>query len=136
MRELAQEFSGTTVKPDDSGNARLRLLPTPIYRLDAAELAKGDHKVVDGAVFVFTGQDGTDAEMLLSIECRKSDSGLEWTYVPAAMTYLEMWMEHKGEEVWHIPNYRDDQREHNYFTAIVERITSLDEMRTRLQAAE
>jgi hypothetical protein len=34
--------------------------------------------------------------------------------------------------VWHIPNYRTDQRMHNYFTAIVDRITSLDEMRTRL----
>lgn len=136
MRELAQEFSGTTVKPDDSGNARLRLLPAPIYRLDAAELAKGDHKVVDGAVFVFTGPDGTDSEMLLSIECRQSDSGLEWTYVPAAMTYLEMWMEHKGKEVWHIPNYRADERDHNYFTSIVERITSLDEVRSRLDAAD
>jgi len=136
MRSLAQEFSGTTVKPDDSGNARLRLLPTPIYRLDSAELAKGDHKIVDGAVFVFTGQAGTDAEMLLSIECRTSDSGLEWTYVPAAMTYLEMWMEHKGAEVWHIPNYRTDKREHNYFTAIVDRIASLDEMRAQLDSAE
>lgn len=136
MRELAQEFSGTTVKPDDSGNARLRLLPAPIYRLDSAELEKGHHKIVDGAVFVFTGQDGTDAEMLLSIECRESDSGLEWTYVPAAMTYLEMWMQHKGEKVWHIPNYRTDEREHNYYTAIVERIASLDEMRTRLDSAD
>ncbi|HEX5103320.1 MAG TPA: hypothetical protein VFV87_05895 [Pirellulaceae bacterium] len=136
MRSLAHEFSGTTVKPDDSGKARLRLLPTPIYRLDSAELEKGQHKIIDGAVFVFTGQDGTDAEMLLSIECRKSDSGLEWTYVPAAMTYLEMWMEHKGTEVWHIPNYRTDQRQHNYFTEIVERITSLDEMRTRLNSAD
>ena len=136
MRKLAQEFSGTTVKPDDSGNASLRLLPTPIYRLDSNELAKGHHKIVDGAVFVLTGQDGTDAEMLLSIECRKSDSGLEWTYFPAAMTYLEMWMEHKGTEVWHIPNYRDDKRKHNYFTEIVERITSLDAMRTRLDSAD
>jgi hypothetical protein len=136
MRELAQEFSGSTVKPDDSGNVRLRLLPAPIYRLDAAELAKGQHKIVDGAVFVFTGQDGTDAEMLLSIECRQSDSGLEWTYVPAAMTYLEMWMEHKGKEVWHIPNHRIDERDHNYFTAIVERIKSLDEMRSRLDSAD
>jgi hypothetical protein len=49
---------------------------------------------------------------------------------------LEMWMQHKGEEVWHIPNYRTDQRMHNYFTAIVERITSLDEMRARLDSAD
>jgi hypothetical protein len=136
MRKLAQEFTGTTVKPDDSGNARLRLLPTPIYRLDSAELAKGNHKVIDGAVFVLTGPDGTDPEMLLSIECRKSDSGLEWTYVPAAMTYLEMWMEHRGKEVWHIPNYRNEKRQHNYFTEIVERITSLDAMRTQLDSAD
>ena len=136
MRSLAQEFSGTTIKPDDSGNARLRLLPAPVYRLDAAELAKGDHKVIDGAVFVLTGPDGTDPEMLLSIECRKSDTGLEWTYVPAAMTYLEMWMEHKGKEVWHIPNFRNDKRQHNYFTEIVERITSLDDMRNRLDSAD
>jgi hypothetical protein len=135
MRSLAQEFSGTTVKPDDSGNARLRLLPTPVYRLDAAELAKGDHKIVDGAVFVFTGQDGTDPEMLLMVECRQSDGGLQWIYVPAAMTYLEMWMEHKGKEVWHIPNYRIDQRQHNYFTAIVERIASLEEMQAQIDAA-
>lgn len=136
MRSLAKEFTGTTVKPDDSGNARLRLLPTPIYRLDSAELAKGRHDIVDGAVFVFTGPDGTDPEMLLSIECRRSDSGLEWTYVPAAFTYLEMWMEHKGTEVWHIPNFRTDKRKHNYFTEIVERITSLDEMRKRLDSAD
>jgi hypothetical protein len=136
MRALAQEFRGTTMKPDDSGTSRLRLLPTPIYRLDSAELAKGKHKIVDGAVFVFTGPDGTDPEMLLSIECRESESGLEWTYVPAAMTYLEMWMEHKDSKVWHIPNYRTDQRAHNYFTEIVERITSLAEMRSRLERAD
>src|SRR5262245_36853333 len=136
MRRLAQEFSGATVKPDDSGNRRLRLLPTPIYRLDSAELAKGQHRIVDGAVFVLTGEDGTDPEMLLSIECRRSDNGLDWTYVPSAFTYLEMWMEHKGTEVWHIPNFRTDKRQHNYFTEIVERITSLDEMRTRLDSAE
>jgi hypothetical protein len=136
MRKLAQEFTGTTIKPDDSGNARLRLLPTPIYRLDSAELAKGKHKVIDGAVFVLTGPDGTDPEMMLSIECRRSDSGLEWTYVPAAMTYLEMWMEHKGKEVWHIPNFRNDKRQNNYFTEIVERITSLDDMRAQLDSAD
>lgn len=136
MRELAQEFSGSTVKPDDSGNRRLRLLPAPVYRLDSAELAKGDHKIVDGAVFVLTGEEGTDAEMLLSIECRQADSGLQWTYVPAAMTYLEMWLEHKGKEVWRIPNHRTNQREHNYFTAIVERIRSLNEIQARLDSAD
>lgn len=52
------------------------------------------------------------------------------------MTYLEMWMEHKGQEVWHIPNYNKDQRDHNYFTAIVERIASLDEVRSRLDSAD
>jgi hypothetical protein len=136
MRQLAREFSGKTVKPDDAGIAHLRMLDTPIYRLDSNELSKGQHKIVDGAVFVFTGQDGTDPEMLLSIECRISESGLEWTYVPAAMTYLEMWMDHKENEVWRVPNYNIDQGVHNYFTTIVERIESLDELQTRMDEAD
>ena len=136
MRKLAQDFSGGTIKPDGSGNARLRLLPTPIYRLDPAALAKGHHNVVDGAVFVFTGEVGTDSEMLLSIECRKTAGGLQWTYVPAAMTFLEMWMEHKDKEIWHIPGYFSDPRDHNYITVVVDRMATMDEIRARLTPAE
>jgi hypothetical protein len=131
MRRLAQEFRGGTMKPDGSGEARLRLIPAPIYRLDAAKLKKGKHNVIDGAVFVFTGEVGTDSEMLLVIECRKTDAGLEWTYLPAAMTYLEMWLEHKDERVWHMPNFLIDQGEHNYFSALVEGPLSLDDIKKR-----
>lgn len=133
MRKLAQEFQGRTVNPDETGTAKLRLLPAPVYRLDPEALAAGKHNVVDGALFVFTGEVGTDSEMMLYIECRKTDDGLEWTYVPAAMTYLEMWLEHKGVEVWRIPNYRLDQREHNYFTAIVERVSPQEDLRARIE---
>jgi hypothetical protein len=133
MRKLAQEFQGRTVNPDETGTAKLRLLPAPVHRLDPKALAAGKHNIVDGALFVFTGEVGTDSEMLLYIECRKSGDGLEWTYVPAAMTYLEMWLEHKDVEVWRIPNYRQDQREHNYFTAIVEQIGSEVDLRARLE---
>jgi hypothetical protein len=133
MRKLAQEFQGKTVNPDETGTAKLRLLPAPVYRLDADALATGKHNIVDGALFVFTGEVGTDSEMMLYLECRKTAAGLEWTYVPAAMTYLEMWLEHQGVEVWHIPNYRLDQREHNYFTAIVEQISPEVDLRARLQ---
>ena len=136
MRKLAQEFSGGTIKPDGTGKARLRLLLTPVYRLDADELAKGKHNVVDGAVFVFTGEVGTDPEMLLLIECRKTADGLQWTYVPAAMTYLEMWMEHKDKEVWHIPPFHADQREHNYITVIVGRYATLDDMKATIEPAK
>ncbi len=131
MRRLAQEFRGGTMKPDGTGEARLRLIPAPIYRLDAAELKQGTHNVVDGAVFVFTGEVGTDSEMLLVIECRKTGAGLEWTYVPAAMTYLEMWLEHKETRVWHMPNFLVDQGKHNYFSALVEGPLSLDEIKMR-----
>jgi hypothetical protein len=133
MRKLAQEFQGRTTTPEENGVAKLRLLPAPLYRLDAKALAAGKHNVVDGALFVFTGEVGTDSEMMLYMECRQTDDGLEWTYVPAAMTYLEMWLEHKGVEVWRIPNYRVDQREHNYFTAIVERMSPDEDLRARIE---
>jgi hypothetical protein len=132
MRKLAQEFQGRTTNPEETGVAKLRLLPAPIFRLDADALKAGKHNIVDGALFVYTGEVGTDSEMMLYIECRQTDDGLEWTYVPAAMTYLEMWLEHKGVEVWHIPNYRVSQGEHNYFTAIVERPSRQEDLRARI----
>jgi hypothetical protein len=118
-----------------SGDATLRQLATPIYGLDADELANGEHQVVDGAVFVFTVQVGTDREMLLSIECRKTETGFEWTYAPAAMTYLEIWMGQKGKKRWRVPGCFDDPRNHHYFTNIVDRIESPDEIVTRLETA-
>jgi hypothetical protein len=133
MRRMAQEFRGGTRKPDGSGEARLRLVPAPIYRLDADVLKTGKHKIVDGAVFVFTGEVGTDSEMVLYFECRQTDEGLQWTYVPAAMTYLEMWMEHKEKRVWHLPNFHVDPGEHHYFSSMVEGPLTLDEVRSRVE---
>jgi hypothetical protein len=136
MRRMAQEFSGGTMKPDGSGEARLRLIPAPLYRLDADELKQGKHNIVDGAVFVFTGEVGTDSEMILYFECRKTDDGLEWTYVPAAMTYLEMWLNHKDTRVWHMPNYHTDKADNNYFSSLVEGPLSLEDIRERTPKAD
>jgi hypothetical protein len=133
MRKMAQEFQGRTINPEGTATAKLRLLPAPLFRLDPETLKTGEHGVIDGALFVYIGEVGTDSEMLLYIECRKTDDGLEWTYVPAAVTYLEMWMEHKGKEVWHIPNYFEDPRQNNYFTTIAEQIASLEDIRDRLK---
>jgi hypothetical protein len=133
MRKLAQEFQGRTINPEETGVAKLRLLPAPIFRLDADALKAGQHNIVDGALFVYTGELGTDSEMMLYIECRKTDDGLEWTYVPAAMTYLEMWLEHKGVEVWHNPDYKIDQGDHKYFTAIVESPSRQEDLRARME---
>ena len=132
MRKLAQGFQGRTINPEGTRTANLRMLPAPIYRLDPKALETDKHNIVDGALFVFTGEVGTDPEMMLYIECRKTDGGLEWTYVPAAMTYLEMWLEHEGKEVWHIPNYLSDEREHNYITVTAERISPDVDLRERM----
>jgi len=136
MRKLAQEFQGRMRNPSETGVAKLRLLPAPIYRLDPEALETDKHNIVDGALFTYTGEVGTDPEMMLYIECRKTDEGLEWTYVPAAMTYLEMWLEHNGKEVWRLPNNRIDKADHNYFTAIVERIPPEADLRERIGKEE
>jgi hypothetical protein len=134
MRRLAREFSGGCKKPAGPGNVRLKLAATPLYRLDGEELQKGQYNnIIDGALFVFTGELGTDPEILLYIECRRNDDELLWTYVPAAFTYVEMWMDHKGRRVWHIPSFLVDKLEENYFSALVEHIATLDDVRQRLE---
>jgi hypothetical protein len=127
MRRMAQEFRGGTMKPDGSGEARLRLIPAPLYRLDPDELKKSTHNIIDDAVFVFTGEVGTDSEMILCFECRKTDDGLEWIYVPAGDDVSG----NVDRRVWHMPNYHTGKADNNYFTSLVEGPLTLDEIRER-----
>lgn len=74
MRSLAGAFSvAATVRNDDSVTRRLRGLPQPIFRYGSR-----DPEVLDGAIFAFV--EGTEPELLLAIEARKTANGFEWQY--------------------------------------------------------
>ena len=95
MRDLARRF---TAQVDREGaRSEMRLLPQPIYRY---EIADEDAAVIDGAIFTFVWTAGTDPEVLLVIEARRTDRGVRWEYAPARFTNREAWLKYQDKEVW------------------------------------
>jgi hypothetical protein len=97
MRELARRFSAHMAASDSKWE--LRLLPQPIYRYERTDK---DSSVVDGAVFTFVWTIGTDPEVLLVIEARRTDSGVQWHYAPARFTNREAWVKYQDREIWRV----------------------------------
>jgi len=99
MRALTHDFSAST-KDDKAARWELRLLPQPFYRYKST-----DPDVLDGAVFAFVTSAGTDPEALLVLEARKPahKDGPLWHYAVARFTDLNLWVRHKGKEVFSAP---------------------------------
>jgi hypothetical protein len=100
MRTIAGDFSAATSAPPDYGGGRshgeLRLLPQPLYR------NQGESPVaLDGALFTFAF--GTDPEVLLVLEARKTPEGPVWHYAAAPFTDFAIQLKYKGEPVWNEP---------------------------------
>jgi hypothetical protein len=96
MRSLAQEF--TSRQTNRAGvDSDMRLLAQPIYRY---ENTKGD--LIDGGLFVFV--QGTDPELFLPIEARRSREGTaQWQFGATRMHGIHMRLYHRGREVWSVP---------------------------------
>ena len=95
MRDIARHF---TAKVERGGKpTEMRLLPQPIYRYEVADDAA---PIVDGAVFTFVWDAGTDPEVLVVIEARRVDGGVRWSYAPARFTNREAWLKYRDKEVW------------------------------------
>jgi len=99
MRALTHDFSAST-KDDKETRWELRLLPQPLCRYKST-----DPDVLDGAVFAFVTSAGTDPEALLVIEARKPAAGgvPVWSYGIGRFTDLNLWVRHKGDEVFSAP---------------------------------
>lgn len=94
MRALSREFTGRSLS--DQGQAwELRLLPHPLYRYESS-----DPEVIDGALFALVSSAGTDPEIILVLEARKAPTGPKWFYAAARFSDMNLWLHHKGQEVW------------------------------------
>ena len=94
MRTLAAENSVTA----QYGNNKeeLRLLPAPVYRY-----ASEKQGVADGALFAFAR--GTDPEVFLMIEARKSEGSEEWQYAFVRFVgHASLRAMRDGREVWQV----------------------------------
>jgi hypothetical protein len=133
MRQLARQFGARM--QSNAGNERLRLLPQPIFRYDTAELKESGSDVVDGAIFAYVWTNGTDPELLLLLECRKTGDGLTWMYAPVRFTYRELWLDHNDAEVWRV----GVDAGHDYigpYVTVGTGVRSLDEIQAVLEARE
>ena len=95
MRDLARKFTAQVQR--ENSKWEMRLLPQPIYRY---EMADGSSPIFDGGLFAFVWTAGTDPEVLLAIEARKTDKGDRWYFAPARFTNCEAWLQYQGKEVW------------------------------------
>ena len=99
IRELSHAFGASSV--DLEGKRwELRLLPQPLYRYEST-----DPDVLDGAVLAFATSAGTDPEVLLIIEARRSSASapMAWQYAIAHFSDLTLTVRHDGKEVFTAP---------------------------------
>ncbi|MCO8125178.1 hypothetical protein NHH03_25805 [Stieleria sp. TO1_6] len=133
MRGLARQFEAQTRSAQTGKIHSLKLQPKAIFRLNAKELSDARSPVIDGSLFLFTNQLGTDPELTLLIECHRNGDELTWKYAPGSLAFQELWLKHNGTPVWHLPNYLDDPGDGNFVSSRSHDNVSLDEIKQEMQ---
>lgn len=101
-RELARRFTARTV--DMRGNRwQLRLLSRPLYRYQSAEGGS-----VEGTVFAFVSDAGTDPEIILVLEAVDDGGKRSWRYRAVRFSISNLYVQYQGQEVW--TSLRDDPK--------------------------
>ena len=94
MRDIAREFTAHTV--DDVGvRWQLRLLSRPLFRYE-----KPENDVIDGALFAFVSDAGTDPEIILVLEAVKTGEKVTWHYRCVRFSISSLYVQYKGKDVW------------------------------------
>ena len=100
MRQILRDFSAHM--DVNGGEWELRLLPQPLLRYQPK-----DGPVVDGALFTFVWTRGTDPELILLLECRKTSAGRAWFCAPVRFSHRALWLKHHDAEVWRAPVHQE-----------------------------
>ncbi|OYP36512.1 hypothetical protein [Rhodopirellula sp. MGV] len=129
MRGLAKQFTAETRSATTGEIHPLKLQPKAVFRLNQDELRESDSHVVDGCLFIFTNQLGTDPELTLLLECHRTDKGLQWMYAPGSLAFQELWLKHKDKEVWHLPNFLQAPGERNFVSTRLYGGIKIDQMK-------
>lgn len=92
-REIARRFSANTIDHDER-RWELRLVSKALHEFDLQQ----PKQVQSGSLFVMC--QGTDPELILSIEARKQDNRLQWHYAAASFTDYALKLRLDDQEVW------------------------------------
>jgi hypothetical protein len=120
MRKISRNF---TAHMQANVASELRLLPQPLFRYgtgdgrkaastgDGPEVAPTDDEgdVLDGALFTYVWTLGTDPELILLLECRRTAEGFAWHYAPVRFSNRALWLKHDGREVWRVEGHAEPQ---------------------------
>jgi hypothetical protein len=109
LRELSKRFTGVSESPYKANERwELRLLPRPLYRYGEGTADQGDAQasssVLDGALFSLVSNAGTDPEILLLIEARRSGEGWRYEYVASRFSDHSLTLSYDGQSVWEFRN--------------------------------
>src|SRR5262245_3006347 len=127
MRDAARQFQAESTDKKDQKWV-LRLLPRPIYRYEmegANAPPEADRDVSDGALFGFV--EGTDIEIVLAVQARKTEKGRQWEYALARMSDFRLKVSREGKLVWEVGPTGFDNPRVAYYCSTVETRTSADE---------
>ncbi len=100
MRAILREF--TAELQSGKQTHQLRLTTTPLFRFNST-----NPDVLDGAIFSFLLDNGTDPEVLIMIESIKTAEGQRWHYSPIRFSWREVWVRHRDKEVWRVPLHEE-----------------------------
>lgn len=104
MRGLARRFSADMISGQQTN--QLRLLPQPIYRYEDST------PELDGALFAFVWDKGTDPELLLRLEvvADADDGKSRWHYQPVRFSWRELNLRLADMVVWDADELVDRNR--------------------------
>jgi hypothetical protein len=99
LRAIALRF---TAREDRLGvKSELRLLPRPLYAY-----REEDQGILDGAVFTFVY--GTDPELLMQVEAKKTSGNVQWQAAFARLASAELAVELDEKSIWSAPAISKD----------------------------
>jgi hypothetical protein len=109
-REIARRFAATSVNRDQQ-KSELRLQPRPFYQYDAADT---DQLWLGGALCSIAH--GTDTEVILWLEARRSGDTFHWQYACARMSDLNLRVTLDDKDVWSADLANYDQQDSPYLS--------------------
>ena len=125
MREAARAFQAES-RDKNERKWELRLLPKPIYQYEVAEKAASPaNDVLEGAIFGFV--EGTDLEVVLLVQARKTPQGAQWEYALARMSDLQLKVSLADKVVWEVDRCGFDNPHVPYYCSTVESRKSAEE---------
>jgi hypothetical protein len=121
MREIARGFDAWMKDGEDV--SELRLLSQPLQRY-----SNPNGGIVDGAIFSYVWQKGTDPEVLLVLEAIDDGSGPRWQFGFARFNWRDLWVNRDGAEVWRVGIFdggvSSNPLRHAYFSGVVGTFTT------------